>query len=171
MIEIPVSAFLFQSTCLREARRIRSGGLRIGSRYFNPRAYVRHDSMTTPPRSSAPSDFNPRAYVRHDIHDLRPVAFSKFQSTCLREARQERLQRRRGGLRNFNPRAYVRHDLTSSVSSGISAFQSTCLREARPRCRSSWRRPGNFNPRAYVRHDDLTGHPDELGCISIHVPT
>ncbi len=35
------------------------------AQYFNPRAYVRHDRLSS--RSSPnSSNFNPRAYVRHD---------------------------------------------------------------------------------------------------------
>ena len=53
----------FQSTCLREAR-LRSIGTTRLYRYFNPRAYVRHDD-----------------------HERQTCIEQAFQSTCLREAR------------------------------------------------------------------------------------
>ena len=143
---------LFQSTCLREARRnlSRSAG---PSSYFNPRAYVRHDARFQ--------------VLRHRV---------PFQSTCLREARRPRRDLRQP-LRNFNPRAYVRHDpdvwvvgrevvfqstclrearlFRHHALTSICSFQSTCLREARPDPASSRTTGGHFNPRAYVRHDVL----------------
>ena len=77
-------------------------------RYFNPRAYVRHDA----PLLKLTEDryyFNPRAYVRHDTVSSDASSIVTFQSTCLREARQA-LERDVVEVFNFNPRAYVRHD-------------------------------------------------------------
>ena len=114
--------------------------------------------------------FNPRAYVRHDNWQRWIYATSKFQSTCLREARQVALNRF-FSLLNFNPRAYVRHDVVESVKEGEHQFQSTCLREARLKRCNIWLISTYFNPRAYVRHDiTLKGTVPE-GMISIHVPT
>ena len=61
---VVVIEVLFQSTCLREARRFFVPVCR-SMRHFNPRACVRHD-RTLPGRLSGDSDFNPRACVRHD---------------------------------------------------------------------------------------------------------
>jgi len=58
-----VSGVVFQSTCLREARRVRSA---------------------SPGRLE---NFNPRAYVRHDLIRSLGYPIYAFQSTCLREAR------------------------------------------------------------------------------------
>jgi len=117
-------------------------------RYFNPRAYVRHDERGLR-RDPHRSDFNPRAYVRHDLPP------SHRPST----------------VTNFNPRAYVRHDSLQGEGDDNQVFQSTCLREAR---RPALRHLGpvpNFNPRAYVRHDEGLHDPGREGRISIHVPT
>ena len=75
----------FQSTCLREARRVLVAAESL-RRYFNPRAYVRHDGAGS---RGSPS--------------------SIFQSTCLREARLRGCWMISRSW-YFNPRAYVRHD-------------------------------------------------------------
>jgi len=57
----------FQSTCLREARpRGCPAPQHPGD--FNPRAYVRHD-WSAEVQEAIEADFNPRAYVRHDVGD------------------------------------------------------------------------------------------------------
>ena len=69
---------LFQSTCLREARRGITTSSASRVRYFNPRAYVRHDCMRLE-GVMVVCHFNPRAYVRHDLCDrsaVRRVAIS-----------------------------------------------------------------------------------------------
>ena len=90
---------------------------------------MRHDdpaSATQAPRGN----FNPRAYVRHDFVSRSSRRASRFQSTCLREARPG-TPRSASGSPNFNPRAYVRHDHQMSEVLIRCVFQSTCLREAR----------------------------------------
>ena len=119
----------FQSTCLREARPPCTSCKAFCS-YFNPRAYVRHDSHLGS-RSLGGSHFNPRAYVRHDRScrcpaprrpHFNPRAYVRHDSLCT-PGRSSRC--------NFNPRAYVRHDLMASNIHMGTLFQSTCLREAR----------------------------------------
>ena len=77
---------IFQSTCLREARR---------SLRFTTRNSIEFQSTCL--REARPGSrysrccpwyFNPRAYVRHDMMYRKLPAASIFQSTCLREARR-----------------------------------------------------------------------------------
>ncbi len=76
---------------------------------FNPRAYVRHDSLACR-RVARRNYFNPRAYVRHDRWGgILATTPGTFQSTCLREARPLLGMPSSTGA-YFNPRAYVRHD-------------------------------------------------------------
>ncbi len=107
---IRLERFLFQSTCLREARPSDSPTTCGGASHFNPRAYVRHDAAGGEGRGGCGGDFNPRAYVRHDSYGLFDAADKLFQSTCLREARPAGREPSHMSA-NFNPRAYVRHDL------------------------------------------------------------
>ena len=57
--------------------------------------------------------FNPRAYVRHDVRDQYLQSAPGFQSTCLREARLG-ARFSLAAATDFNPRAYVRHDPSRS---------------------------------------------------------
>ena len=115
----------FQSTCLREAR---PAGIRhrYTPSYFNPRAYARHDLRDTPRSRSASISIHvpTRGTTSRGIAVCPP---GRFQSTCLREARPT-------------------HAALLIIQV---VFQSTCLREARHG------RPG--------RNGRLR--------ISIHVPT
>ena len=78
---------------------------------------------------------------------------SRFQSTCLREARLGRWGTVGRG-RDFNPRACVRHDIRQLDMPGdVTGFQSTCLREARHGVPGLLPDLWDFNPRACVRHD------------------
>jgi len=128
----------FQSTCLREARlRCRSSAAR--PRNFNPRAYVRHDVLES--ACDVPvANFNPRAYVRHDRCSRAAGAGCRFQSTCLREARQADM------IYTDPPWSFQStclREARRSTRAGLShqaTFQSTCLREARHR--HGGRRPG-----------------------------
>jgi len=100
----------FQSTCLREARPQGSSGI-SGLRYFNPRAYVRHDEIGTPSKGGAVF----QSTCLREARRLGPTLIPEppgFQSTCLREARPSGVWTPSGDC-DFNPRAYVRHDLGS----------------------------------------------------------
>ena len=74
---------------------------------------------------------------------------SRFQSTCLREARP----------------------VLGIAGALDSRFQSTCLREARPGTPHISQHVGDFNPRAYARHDREGYLRERWKRISIHVPT
>ena len=125
---------VFQSTCLREARRTTCLS-RFQKDYFNPRAYVRHDQPHGPSRTRPP-DFNPRAYVRHDLGvraDQRGVFYFNPRAYVRHDQTNSHIPSYR---RYFNPRAYVRHDYEGWEDLTAAPFQSTCLREARP-CNSN----------------------------------
>ncbi len=119
-------------------------------RYFNPRAYVRHDPIIAfPPFFDRRFQSTCLREARQRSSIVRNQSIG-FQSTCLREARRG-CGRKQTAQADFNPRAYVRHD----------------------RANRSDLKPKNkhFNPRAYVRHDVTSGKPPLGERISIHVPT
>ena len=140
---------------------------------FNPRAYVRHDTVHTRnhlryhisihvPTWGTTSyyytqqycrHFNPRAYVRHDVDWFTSCKTSVFQSTCLREARQ--MQQHVRNVQRIFQSTCLREARLDYLQDEIDfyLFQSTCLREARHWNEASRWYDCNFNPRAYVRHD------------------
>jgi len=81
----------FQSTCLREAR-LAFGIMLRTPHYFNPRAYVRHDS-------NVPASLRPCTFQSTCLREARlpggvaPAGARGFQSTCLREARPDAVVR------------------------------------------------------------------------------
>jgi len=117
------------------------------TKYFNPRAYVRHDPMFLGGIKHRPY-FNPRAYVRHDVHIYCTWSSTVFQSTCLREARQIQW--------SICPKWVISIHVPTWGTTSVALHVVNQY---------------DFNPRAYVRHDSPS-RPDVISAlISIHVPT
>ena len=126
------------------------------------------------------------------MNGVSSVRNSRFQSTCLREARpcpgvltawaQISIHvPTRGTTTMMVPFTVIFsisiHVPTRGTTLNLDwmkargTFQSTCLREARLPSFIDLRTVADFNPRAYARHDCYGVDDQDLLRISIHVPT
>ena len=98
----------FQSTYLYKVRRLYLW-LNCVADGFNPRTYIRYDSIYHPFTTQRGS-FNPRTYIRYDkCQQATKRCYQSFNPrTYIRYDLQKSSE---DGGRGFNPRTYIRYDL------------------------------------------------------------
>ena len=72
---------------------------------------------------------------------------------------------------SFNPRTYIRYDVLRSASTFNSGgFNPRTYIRYDTLTGSNGTKKASFNPRTYIRYDMMAVVPDDLLCVSIHVP-